>query len=364
MYIQHTCIFVLLFLLLGCSTSDKKTETTQADQLWQQLSDGWNEIKPGGETICSQGTPYSFFFHPGNREKLLVFFQGGGACWNPVNCNLAADPTYDPMVDSTDNPGNAKLRWYGYDGIFDLENAANPFRDYSILWIPYCTGDTHLGDQDYTYSSNDTSFVIRHRGFTNSMASLNWVMERILNPEMVFVTGVSAGSVASPVYTAILADHYPDARITHMGDCSGAYRGEEVRTTLDRWGVATALEAAQVEDPDSAGDFNEVITLIARQYPDVTFSQYNSAFDEVQSYFLALLGESPDSMHSYLQGNMARLEADLPNYRYYVDTGKHHVILARPEFYTTGIGDIPFRDWVDQLAQEGVVESVNCKPCQ
>src|SRR5262249_23752223 len=38
--------------------------------------------------ICSGETPYYFFVKRGSLNKLLVYFQGGGACWNFLTCGL------------------------------------------------------------------------------------------------------------------------------------------------------------------------------------------------------------------------------------------------------------------------------------
>ena len=49
----------------------------------------WHAIEPGGDTICSRGQPWAFFFRPGVVNKLVVEFQGGGACWNYPTCSVA-----------------------------------------------------------------------------------------------------------------------------------------------------------------------------------------------------------------------------------------------------------------------------------
>src|SRR5688572_15489134 len=84
---------------------------------WSELPMGqWSMVPAGGETICSNGTPYSFFVRPAETEsdKLLIHFQGGGACWFGAICDLETNPVYDPIVDETDNP-------IAYDGIFNFE---------------------------------------------------------------------------------------------------------------------------------------------------------------------------------------------------------------------------------------------------
>lgn len=350
--------FLLLMMLTAGACRKANTESTTA--AWQDLTPGtWTEVKPGGSTICSNGTPYAFYFLPQNPQKLLVFFQGGGACWNPVNCDLAGKPTYDPTVDTLDNPGHnpAMAARYGWQGIFNLENPDNPFRDYSFLFIPYCTADTHLGDRTATYTAGGRTVTIQHRGYTNVNSALEWVYAKMPAPAEIFVTGESAGSVASPVYAGVIADHYTQTRIVHLGDCSGSYRGENIALTFAEWGVNTVLQKAGLPTETAPDDFTEVIVATARKHPNLVFSQYNSANDEVQRFFLGQLGESPDSMPVFLLENMEMIAGQAPNYRYYIDTGSHHCILSRPEFFVTRGGGQRFREWVAALAEGQSVQS-------
>src|SRR5215831_12302172 len=58
----------------------------------------WKEIPGGPGTTCAHGGDYSFFVREGDPKRLLVCFQGGGACWNYATC--VKNPTYDAAVDS------------------------------------------------------------------------------------------------------------------------------------------------------------------------------------------------------------------------------------------------------------------------
>lgn len=54
-------------------------------------------IYPGGQTRCifSSSTDFSFQIIPGDADKVLFYFQGGGACWNK-------ETTIDDTLCSTD----------------------------------------------------------------------------------------------------------------------------------------------------------------------------------------------------------------------------------------------------------------------
>jgi len=112
------------------------------------LAAGWTKIEPGGDTICSLGTPYAYYVRPGTVNRLAVYFQGGGACWNDFTCSNP-DMYFDNAVDESDNPEN----WTG--GIGDLDNPDNPFKDWFVVFIPYCTADVHWGNNTQTYTIGD-----------------------------------------------------------------------------------------------------------------------------------------------------------------------------------------------------------------
>ena len=53
-------------------------------------------VRPDGP-VCIAGTNYSVFTRQGDPKKLLIFLQGGGACWQGFyNCNVTADAQSPP----------------------------------------------------------------------------------------------------------------------------------------------------------------------------------------------------------------------------------------------------------------------------
>ena len=56
----------------------------------------------------------------GCRDKLLVFFRGGGGCWRGEECDRG-EPFYTPAIDLE------AARNAGDEGIFDATNPENPF---------------------------------------------------------------------------------------------------------------------------------------------------------------------------------------------------------------------------------------------
>src|SRR5262245_33307519 len=44
------------------------------------LESEWMAIEPGGDTTCARGDEFRFFVRGGTLNKLVIVFDGGGAC--------------------------------------------------------------------------------------------------------------------------------------------------------------------------------------------------------------------------------------------------------------------------------------------
>jgi hypothetical protein len=327
---------------------------------------GWEAVAPGGKTLCSDGSEYRFFVRAGDPRKLLVYFQGGGACWFAENCDTHLKPSYKVNV-ADDDPSR-------YGGIFEFANPENPFADYSVVMAPYCTADVHLGNRDTVYETpagpehEAHPLTIRHRGFDNAQAVLDWTYANYTAPVQIFVTGSSAGSIPSPYYAWQIADHYADARVAQLGDASGGYRRSTTTNTarLEEWGTLDYLAARQAAFRDvtpEAFSYELLYIKAAEARPDILFAEYDAAEDAVQKRFLAMGGSETSTLLDLLRLNQADIRAAVGNFRSYIAPGDTHTILGRPAFYTTTVDGIRFRDWVAALAAFERVGDVSCGTC-
>ena len=309
----------------------------------------WTRIPGGPGTGCAHDSSYAFFVHPGDAHRLVIYLNGGGACWNGLNCDLHGRATFRDLIDSTQL---ADLQ----GGIFDFANARNPIRDFTVVFIPYCTGDVFLGARTVGYTSTDTTgtrrqFEIRHRGRANADQAVAWVYAHYPAPQLVFVSGSSAGAIPSPLYASQVAQHFPRARVVQLGDGAGGYRAPAIPGILALWGATTALR----QDPAYAGvdsatlTFETLYEVAARTNPQVSFAQYNSAADNVQLAFLAMLGVHDVRFEDLLAANLADIRQTNRALRTYTAPGAMHTILRRPEFYSLTVDGVALRDWVADL---------------
>ncbi len=184
------------------------TETVATDAVWEK-------VVPGGDCACADGTEFNFWVREADPARVVLFLEGGGACFDPTSCAFTEEEstTYDWNISPDDEPSSK-------GGIVAFDNPDNPFADYSFVYVPYCTGDVHLGDVTREYSPELT---VEHVGMVNGTAALSYLAENFADAEQVVVVGESAGSIASPVYAGLVSDLLPDAQVTVYADGSGAY---------------------------------------------------------------------------------------------------------------------------------------------
>ncbi|MCU0498617.1 MAG: pectinacetylesterase family protein [Anaerolineae bacterium] len=342
-------VTLFLVMLTVINADDESDLPVLAD-----LEEGWNVLAPAGETGCSRETPFQFFARPASVEsdKVMIYFQGGGACWNDVMCSRD-NATFDDAI------GTPEQELGFYNGIFDFENEDNPVADYHAVFVPYCTADVHIGDAIVEYGQ----YEIHHNGFNNTSAVLDWVYHNFSDPSQILITGSSAGAYGAIYYAPFVIEQYPNARVVQFGD-AGAGVTPIGWPVLTSWNIYDNLpdfvEPFEAITPENF-TINALYTGSATQYPDQTFAQFTNAADEVQIFFHSISAANiTDPWQDLMYANFDQLETDHANFRAYIAGGTEHTILARPEFYTVISDEVLFRDWFADLLAGEDVENVRC----
>ncbi len=340
LFIKSTSRKAVLFSALALFTP-VRSEPLQSSA--PAAAKNWQRVPGGDGTSCSDGTAYSFFVHPGvqkNGRNLLIYFQGGGACWSNATCNPKLG-LYRPNLKEVD-PAKEQ-------GIFDFDNAENPFRDYFVVFVPYCTGDVHLGNRTAKYLPEKPE--LHHNGFNNAMSALRWTFANVGAPQSIFVAGGSAGAIASPFYAGRIADHYQDARLVQLGDSAGGLGMSAIRGMFEPWGileVVAPFAPYRGVDPKNAS-LNTLYIREGSANKSITFAQFNNSADRLQVFVFQVFGvETP--LSEVLEKSYAEIRSTMPRFHAFTAPGTLHVILTRPEFYTVTVERRRLRDWVAELA--------------
>ena len=92
------------------------TETVAADA-------DWEKVVPGGDCACADGSEFNFWVREADPAKVVLFLEGGGACFDPTTCAFTErlDDAYDWNISPDDDPSLMS-------GIFDFANPTEPVR--------------------------------------------------------------------------------------------------------------------------------------------------------------------------------------------------------------------------------------------
>jgi len=340
------------------------TDITEIQSFEQTEPYTWNKVDMGDSCQCSDGSDYWIYTKKGHSDNLIIHFQGGGACWDESSCVRPLGITnikgfYLPRI----------FEWmfkaFFSHGIMNNNLETNPFKNWNIVFIPYCTADLHIGNAENIYTDIDgNDIVVKHNGRTNARSALNWIRNNIKDPRKVFITGESAGGYGSIFWTPEIVNLFQNSRFYQLSDCSF----EKSQALSD----AVLLWNAETEKVLGFKTYIDIINGALLQYSDnllkntdIIFFQSYSRFDEIALRFDAVVNnrdtENPQYMHLWSNEMLAAVKKNsdsLNNYFFYITdwnqekNGKtpHTFLLFNP-FYECIEDEVYYSEWL----KEGVI---------
>ena len=350
------------FMLVGVPFAEPSEEWNAAQDACQSVFDdsapedgtaaGWEQVVPGGDCQCADGSEFRFWVREANPQKVVFYLQDGGACFSAETCAPDRD-----LYQATINEGPSG------GGIFDFADERNPFADYSVVFVPYCTGDVHLGNTTTEY---EPDLTIQHKGYVNGSAALDHLGASFPGASDVVVIGESAGSVAAPLYGGLVSDRLPDARVTVLADGSGSYPDvPRFNELFADWGFGDVIPAW----PENAGMTAEqwsapgLFVQSGRHDPDIVFARHDYAYDDNQESWYPIAGVAMDDLLSLIDANETKIETAGVNLNSYVAPGDEHTVLGDGRFYTETVNGERLVDWVTKLVAGEPVADVHCTEC-
>lgn len=348
--------------------------------------DGWQPVTPDAivvgvdgkayEPSCTgfPGTDPTFKFwakkSPTGSRKTVVYFEGGGACWDNLTCSFpiggpqppppaqSLPQFYVPTIPPGFNPS-------AIGGLFRADRADNPVRDWNIVYIPYCTGDIHTGSATKTYANGNplipgSSYTIKHRGFDNFMSVLAWMEASGDKPQQILVTGVSAGGYGATANFPWIEETFKTARVSLLADASqGVTTAAFDIGDPGRYSWNPQLAPWVFGPAPSVLPGNQLMRAVAEAYPRSKVAQFTTALDVVQVQFYGVMkqfygpgGSCPNVAVDWNNQMLSALTADgadLPNFRYYLAAGTYHTLLRDDNYYDEATNGVPFASWLGQM---------------
>ncbi len=302
-------------------------------------SDGIDWVKVDLPPPCVDGKGKRTFImvSKGSSDDLLVYFEGGGACTDYITCTFGV---------ITLHPKFWLSKIMGHFGIFDRKNPLNPFRNWTILYIPYGTGDLHIGNRVMRYHSIFGSKTVYHVGFVNAVVAIRWIAQ--WDFDRVVIAGSSAGGYATAMhfYTARKIFGKP---IIVINDAGPGITGKTGKFTFERtaecWGW---LQNA----PEGMLDYIEDEPIYAIGY---VFDRYGDSIygftEDVGDYIIGTIFlKYGDEFGHKLVSVTSELRERYPEHYYrFLMNGRMHTALELPRFYRIEVNGIKLYQWVEML---------------
>lgn len=304
-------------------------------------------------TRCMNGSPASVAVnHAPDSKRLLIYLQEGGACWDPVSCALVANPDgfgqgdFDAFVANT-----------GRRGIFNREDAVNPFQDWNQVFVPYCSGDVHAG------SNPEGPGGRIHVGASNLAQFLERILVTFPDTEQVVLAGSSAGGVGALLNFERVVQAFDGVPVTLLDDSGPVMSDDFLKPCLqqlwrDAWNLNAVLPQDCASCVEGSGGMIDALTHLADKYPEHRLGLILSTQDDVFRNFFGF-GAQECTAYAPLDGPTFaagvldlrdRVLAPHPNVRLYLRDHTQHVYLRDPMNRHT-VDGVPMATWIRQLIE-------------
>lgn len=285
----------------------------------------WMEVPT---SFCGNGSASGVGILPGtDPSQVAVFFAGGGACWNIWSCGNEEFTThirtnYDEEVFLRD------LEVIEESPILDRDEG--PLREATVVFVPYCTGDFHAGDnimEYYPLTPNDRTY---HRGAHNVREYIKSFEEWFPRVSTFYLLGVSAGGYGAMLNFERFSTAFPDADVHVLADSAQMVdpQGERYREWTENW---------KLEFPEGCDrcdrSFSEYAKYLIETYDEGRFALL--AYDRDLAIRL-FFGHSAAELQTATQ-SLIDDAYDYENGSVFLSLGNDHVMLNKYE-------DSSFRD--------------------
>jgi hypothetical protein len=306
-------------------------------------ADTWTYYSIPG-TQCIDGQPAGFSVNPhAGATKLLVYLEGGGACFNDFCDSI--------FQQSGHQPGGA--------GIWDRSNASNPVADYTMVYVPYCTGDIFGGDADTVVGN-----TMRHfHGYTNFTAFLTRWVPSFQGMDQVVLAGSSAGGFGAFSNFSQTQRAFGTVPVTLLDDSAPAMSSAVFPPCLQTifrttWGLDNTVLADCGADCGDGSDYvRAYMDHVIAQFPNAHGGLFSNTQDQTIRTFAGygwyggynMCSDIPQVVSGQVyQDGLTELRTHLTgsNFSSYYVTGTSHTILSGNGFYS---GNPSTASWMNDV---------------
>jgi Pectinacetylesterase len=310
-------------------------------------------------TQCRDGSPTGIGVKVENKKKWMIYINGGGACFNDLTCG--SNPSSFGESDMYALYGSM-----GDPGIFNSTDPRNPVRDWSLVFIPYCTGDVHSGvnpDAAVPGVSGTQQFV-GHANFINVM---EYIKPYLIHNEVdeILLFGMSAGGYGVYLNFLNVIKYFPGVKLTVINDSGPLFNDDQAFSPCLQLGFSTLYNLPLPDDLTDCCGSPEIGLANVYEYSSIKYPQYNFGFitsykDATSRFFLSFgynncTGAPGNSIPGdEFQDALITLREDIlkpkSTWSTFFINGNSHTMLGDDDiYYNRPAGGVYLYEWVDSL---------------
>jgi hypothetical protein len=283
--------------------------------------------------------------------KVLIFLQGGGACWDAATC------VTKPQAVNLDGYNQVKFKYaaakHFNKGVLNRTNAVNPYQAWNYVFIPYCTGDLHAGSKYSALSKQ------HHVGHLNVTEYLKRVVPTFSGATQVLLAGSSAGGIGALLNYHQVQQAFGPVPVDALDDSGPLMDGQYLKPKLQNawqaaWNLAKAKPAGCSKC--TAGNIHAIQPYLAATYPKRRFGLIVAGGDLVLRGYYGQ-GYTPPALLMPLvdfQNGLNHLAdtvlAPHKNFRVYYIASNKHVFLDNTALALTQVKGVKLVDWIAGLS--------------
>jgi len=289
----------------------------------------------GDGPLCQLGETYAMATRDQGSQDLIIFLEGGGACWSEF------------CLSTTE-----AVRGISTAGIMDTQRENNPAKDWNQVYVPYCDGSLHAGDQDID-TDDDGQNDRFQRGLHNLSAALDVAANTFSAPRRIVLAGNSGGGFGTIFALPLVRYAYPDARIDVIND-SGVGVGrpgkpEFLQMLIDEWNLNAFIPNSCDDCVGADGHLTQY--LIWQMDQDTTIKRAMLSYSQDTVLADTFLQIGGPAFQAALVPEMQRQEDAHPGRtRYWIPAGTAHTFVQLEPDQTAG--GLPLMAWIRDMLND------------
>jgi hypothetical protein len=302
----------------------------------------WN---PVDGTFCADGSSTGLAVNLTDQSpNVAIYLQGGGACWDYESC-------YGPNTTAVNITGGfdaSNMPFLGVEttivGVLARNDPKNPLQNFSVVSVPYCTGDAFTGNHVATYQGMST----HHVGHANIMAYLPRIVATFPKAQHVVLVGSSAGGIGAAYNWWWVQQAFGDVRVDMIDDSGAALPAPYLMPSLvATWQASWDLQSGLPPGcTDCKTSLDALVTWNGDNIPKGKGALLEFTEDTV---FPPFLGITTAEFSMGLDALAKQRIDPLPRFKYFYVQQTGHVLMLQSDLSQNGVR---LWDWIPQMLND------------